>query len=102
MIPLSFLLIATTTKPEISFAGDIIAEVSHFFCYLNIADLYQILFACGTLLVFTSFIPFLIELYMKDAGSALAAATSTRAILACVFPLFTTQVSQYEADYRSC
>lgn len=77
MIPLAFLLTATTSYKHVSAAGNLVAEI---------------LFACGTLLVFTTFIPFIIEMYTVDAGSALAAATSARAISAAAFPLFTTQM----------
>ena len=35
---------------------------------------------------------FIIDLYLSQAASALAALTATRAIMACGFPLFSSQV----------
>ncbi|KAJ7186901.1 major facilitator superfamily domain-containing protein [Mycena filopes] len=41
----------------------------------------QFLFACSTLLVFTGFIPYLIDVYQMTAASALAAGMASRAVV---------------------
>jgi MFS family permease len=50
------------------------------------------LFGLGTILIFTGFIPYLIDCYLIFAASAIAAGTFSRAFFACAFPLFTVQM----------
>ncbi|KAJ7042798.1 major facilitator superfamily domain-containing protein [Mycena alexandri] len=52
----------------------------------------QFLFACSMLLIFTGFIPYLIDCYQMTAASALAAGMCSRALVGSVFPLFTIQM----------
>ncbi|GAA5820354.1 hypothetical protein JCM3770_002780 [Rhodotorula araucariae] len=49
----------------------------------------EFLFGLSVLLIFTSFIPLLIDSYQAHAASALAAGMASRALIGCVFPLFT-------------
>ncbi|KAJ7216271.1 major facilitator superfamily domain-containing protein [Mycena haematopus] len=50
------------------------------------------LFAFSMLLIFTGFIPYLIDCYHMTAASALAAGMASRALVGSVFPLFTLQM----------
>ncbi|KAJ7452164.1 major facilitator superfamily domain-containing protein [Mycena galericulata] len=50
------------------------------------------LFACSMLLIFTGFIPYLIDCYQMTAASALAAGMASRALVGSVFPLFALQM----------
>ncbi|KAF8147738.1 major facilitator superfamily domain-containing protein [Mycena galopus ATCC 62051] len=50
------------------------------------------LFAFSMLLIFTGFIPYLIDCYQMTAASALAAGMASRALVGSVFPLFTLQM----------
>nr|GAT58080.1 MFS transporter [Mycena chlorophos] len=52
----------------------------------------EFLFSFGMILIFTAFIPFLIDNYQLTAASALAAGTAGRAIFGGVFPLFSIQM----------
>ncbi|KAJ6516767.1 major facilitator superfamily domain-containing protein [Mycena vitilis] len=52
----------------------------------------QFLFAFSMLLIFTGFIPYLIDCYQTTAASALAAGMASRALVGSVFPLFTLQM----------
>ncbi|KAJ7160957.1 major facilitator superfamily domain-containing protein [Mycena filopes] len=52
----------------------------------------QFLFACSMLLVFTGFVPYLIDCYQMTAASALAAGLCSRALVGSAFPLFTLQM----------
>ncbi|KAJ7764895.1 major facilitator superfamily domain-containing protein [Mycena metata] len=53
----------------------------------------QFLFSCSMLLVFTGFIPYLIDVYHMTAASALAAGMASRAVVGSVFPLFSIQMA---------
>ncbi|KAJ6510592.1 major facilitator superfamily domain-containing protein [Mycena sanguinolenta] len=50
------------------------------------------LFAFSMLLIFTGFIPYLIDCYQMTAASALAAGMASRALVGSIFPLFTLQM----------
>ncbi|KAJ7075667.1 major facilitator superfamily domain-containing protein [Mycena belliarum] len=52
----------------------------------------EFLFACSMLLIFTGFIPYLIDCYHMTAASALAAGMASRALVGSAFPLFTLQM----------
>ncbi|KAJ7902881.1 major facilitator superfamily domain-containing protein [Mycena olivaceomarginata] len=52
----------------------------------------EALFAFSMLLIFTGFIPYLIDCYQMTAASALAAGMASRALVGSVFPLFTLQM----------
>ncbi|KAI5481345.1 MFS transporter [Pseudohyphozyma bogoriensis] len=52
----------------------------------------EFLFGASMLLIFTAFIPYLIDVYLTTAASALAAGMASRALVASVFPLFTIQM----------
>ncbi|KAJ7054763.1 major facilitator superfamily domain-containing protein [Mycena amicta] len=52
----------------------------------------EYLFAVSMLLIFTGFIPFLIDCYQVTAASALAAGMTSRALIGGAFPLFSIQM----------
>nr|GAT58292.1 MFS transporter [Mycena chlorophos] len=52
----------------------------------------ELLFSLSMLLIFTSFIPFLIDCYQLTAASALAAGMTSRALVGGAFPLFSIQM----------
>ncbi|KAJ7686817.1 major facilitator superfamily domain-containing protein [Mycena rosella] len=52
----------------------------------------EFLFACSMLLIFTGFIPYLIDCYQMTAASALAAGMASRALVGSAFPLFALQM----------
>ncbi|KAJ7054750.1 major facilitator superfamily domain-containing protein [Mycena amicta] len=52
----------------------------------------EFLFSCSMLLIFTGFIPYLIDCYGLTAASALAAGMASRALIGSVFPLFALQM----------
>ncbi|KAF7321076.1 MFS transporter [Mycena chlorophos] len=52
----------------------------------------EFFFSCSMLLIFTGFVPFLIDCYNLTAASALAAGMATRALVGSVFPLFALQM----------
>ncbi|GAA6011048.1 hypothetical protein JCM10207_005477 [Rhodosporidiobolus poonsookiae] len=52
----------------------------------------EFLFGATVLVIFTSFIPYLIECYLTHSASALAAGMSSRSLFGAIFPLFTLQL----------
>lgn len=52
----------------------------------------EFLFACSMLLIFTGFVPYLIDTYQMTAASALAAGLASRALVGSAFPLFSLQM----------
>ncbi|GAA5839929.1 hypothetical protein JCM9279_005211 [Rhodotorula babjevae] len=75
LAPVSLFLFAWTAPfPSIHWAVPCLAEL---------------LFGCSMLMIFTSFIPYLIDSYQMHAASALAAGMASRALIGSVFPLFT-------------
>lgn len=50
------------------------------------------MFSASMLLIFTAFIPYLIDVYATYAASALAAGMASRALIGSVFPLFALQM----------
>ncbi|KAJ7607384.1 major facilitator superfamily domain-containing protein [Roridomyces roridus] len=52
----------------------------------------EFLFACSMLLIFTGFIPYLVDCYGMTAASALAAGMASRALVGSIFPLFSLQM----------
>jgi len=52
----------------------------------------QFFFAFSMLLIFTGFIPYLIDCYQMTAASALAAGMASRALVGSIFPLFALQM----------
>ncbi|GAA5938142.1 uncharacterized protein JCM15063_005475 [Sporobolomyces koalae] len=52
----------------------------------------EALFAVSMLLIFVSFISYLIDVYITHAASALAAGMASRALIGSVFPLFSLQM----------
>ncbi|KAJ7146047.1 major facilitator superfamily domain-containing protein [Mycena epipterygia] len=52
----------------------------------------EFLFACSMLLIFTGFVPYLIDCYQMTAASALAAGLTSRALVGSAFPLFALQM----------
>ncbi|KAF8183767.1 major facilitator superfamily domain-containing protein [Mycena galopus ATCC 62051] len=52
----------------------------------------EFLFSCSMMLIFTGFVPYLIDCYQMTAASALAAGLASRALVGSVFPLFTLQM----------
>ncbi|KAJ7619344.1 major facilitator superfamily domain-containing protein [Roridomyces roridus] len=52
----------------------------------------EFLFATSMLLIFTGFVPYLIDCYLQTAASALAAGMASRAVFGGVFPLFSVQM----------
>ncbi|KAF7297331.1 MFS transporter [Mycena indigotica] len=52
----------------------------------------EFLFSCSMLLIFTGFVPFLVDCYTLTAASALAAGMASRALVGSVFPLFALQM----------
>ncbi|KAK4056382.1 hypothetical protein OIO90_002525 [Microbotryomycetes sp. JL221] len=52
----------------------------------------EMLFGMSMLMVFTGFIPFLVDCYQHTAASALAAGMASRALIGSVFPLFAVQM----------
>ncbi|KAJ7021438.1 major facilitator superfamily domain-containing protein [Mycena alexandri] len=79
LIPISLFMFAWTAPfPSIHWIAPCIAEF---------------LFACGTQLIFTTFIPYLIDVYQTTAASALAAGMASRSVVASVFPLFSIQMA---------
>ncbi|KAM0747475.1 MFS general substrate transporter [Meredithblackwellia eburnea MCA 4105] len=52
----------------------------------------EFLFAIGMMLLFTAFIPYLMENYKQRAATALAAANAARCLVGSVFPLFAVQM----------
>ncbi|KAJ7260942.1 major facilitator superfamily domain-containing protein [Mycena haematopus] len=52
----------------------------------------EFLFSCSMMLIFTGFVPYLIDCYRVTAASALAAGLASRALVGSVFPLFTLQM----------
>lgn len=76
-VPFGIFLIAFCSYKNTHWFGDVLG---------------MFLFSLGTLVTFTGFIPFLVDLYLGQAASALAVTTAARAITACGFPLFSTQM----------
>ncbi|KAJ7938356.1 major facilitator superfamily domain-containing protein, partial [Mycena leptocephala] len=52
----------------------------------------ELLYACSMMLIFTGFIPYMIDCYPLTGASALAAVMATRALVGSRFPLFTLQM----------
>ncbi|KAJ7270864.1 major facilitator superfamily domain-containing protein [Mycena rebaudengoi] len=52
----------------------------------------EFLFGFSVLLIFTGFIPYLIDCYMMTAASALAAGMASRSLVGSAFPLFALQM----------
>ncbi|KAJ7875363.1 major facilitator superfamily domain-containing protein [Mycena olivaceomarginata] len=52
----------------------------------------EFLFSLSTMVIFTGFVPYLIDCYQMTAASALAAGLASRALVGSVFPLFTLQM----------
>jgi len=52
----------------------------------------EFLFSSSMMLIFTGFVPYLIDCYQMTAASALAAGLASRALVGSVFPLFTLQM----------
>ncbi|KAJ6476266.1 major facilitator superfamily domain-containing protein [Mycena sanguinolenta] len=52
----------------------------------------EFLFSCSMMLIFTGFVPYLIDCYQMTAASALAAGLFSRALVGSIFPLFTLQM----------
>ncbi|KAK7055159.1 hypothetical protein R3P38DRAFT_2845480 [Favolaschia claudopus] len=52
----------------------------------------EFLFSLSTMLIFTGFVPYLVDCYQMTAASALAAGLASRALVGSVFPLFTLQM----------
>ncbi|KAJ6630179.1 major facilitator superfamily domain-containing protein, partial [Mycena sp. CBHHK59/15] len=52
----------------------------------------EFLFGCSMMLIFTGFIPYLIDCYTMTAASALAAGMASRALVGSAFPLFALQM----------
>ncbi|KAJ7764896.1 major facilitator superfamily domain-containing protein, partial [Mycena metata] len=79
LIPISLFMFAWTAPfPSIHWIAPCIAEF---------------LFACGMQLIFTTFIPYLIDIYQMTAASALAAGMASRSVVGSVFPLFSIQMA---------
>ncbi|KAJ6520607.1 major facilitator superfamily domain-containing protein [Mycena vulgaris] len=93
------------TKPEarlgLAYFGAILSPIS-LFLFAWTAPFRQVhwiapciaefLFACSMLLIFTGFVPYLIDCYQMTAASALAAGLASRALVGSAFPLFTLQM----------
>ncbi|KAM0789800.1 hypothetical protein ACM66B_006652 [Microbotryomycetes sp. NB124-2] len=54
----------------------------------------ELLFGASMLMIFTGFVPYLIDSYQQTAASALAAGMASRALVGSVFPLFAVQMYQ--------
>ncbi|KAJ7054751.1 major facilitator superfamily domain-containing protein [Mycena amicta] len=93
------------TPPEarlsLAYYGAVLSPISLFlfawtapFTHIHwiVPCLAQCLFGCSTLLIFTGFVPFLIDTYQHTAASALAAGMASRALVGSVFPLFALQM----------
>ncbi|KAJ7629978.1 major facilitator superfamily domain-containing protein [Mycena polygramma] len=52
----------------------------------------EFLFACSMMLIFTGFVPYVIDCYPSTGASALATVQATRAMVGSVFPLFALQM----------
>jgi len=76
-VPVGIFLIAFCSYRNLHWFGDVLG---------------MFMFSMGTLIVFTALIPFTIDVYLPQASSAVAATTAARALLACGFPLFSTQM----------
>lgn len=78
IVPISLFLFAFTAPyPHVHWIAPCIAEFG---------------FALGTMLIFTGFIPLLIDCYLATAASALSSGMFSRAVVASAFPLFSVQM----------
>ncbi|KAF7373345.1 MFS transporter [Mycena sanguinolenta] len=78
MSPISLFLFAWTAPfPHVHYIVPCIAEF---------------LFSCSIMLIFTGFVPYLIDCYQMTSASALAAGLFSRALVGSIFPLFTLQM----------
>ncbi|KAJ7186900.1 major facilitator superfamily domain-containing protein [Mycena filopes] len=95
------------TQPEarlgLSYLGAILIPISLFMfawtapfpsVHWIVPCIAEFLFACGTQLIFTTFIPYLIDVYQMTAASALAAGMASRSAVGGVFPLFSLQMAR--------
>ncbi|KAJ7468451.1 major facilitator superfamily domain-containing protein, partial [Mycena latifolia] len=93
------------TQPEarlgLAYFGAILSPISLFIfawtapfphVHWMVPCLAEFLFACSMLLIFTGFIPYLIDCYQMTAASALAAGMASRALVGSAFPLFALQM----------
>ncbi|KAF7307830.1 MFS transporter [Mycena kentingensis (nom. inval.)] len=93
------------TQPEarlgLAFYGAVLSPISLFLfawtapyvrVHWIVPCIAEFLFALSMLVIFTGFVPFLIDTYQLTAASALAAGMASRALVGSVFPLFSLQM----------
>ncbi|KAJ7819511.1 major facilitator superfamily domain-containing protein [Mycena leptocephala] len=93
------------TPPEarlgLTYFGAIVAPISLFLfawtapfpsVHWIVPCIAEFLFSCSMMLIFTGFVPYLIDCYQMTAASALAAGLFSRALMGSVFPLFALQM----------
>ncbi|KAJ6569429.1 major facilitator superfamily domain-containing protein [Mycena capillaripes] len=89
------------TPPEarlaLAYFGAILCPISLFIFawtapFKSVHWIAEFLFSASVMLIFTGFVPYLIDCYQMTAASALAAGLASRALIGSVFPLFTLQM----------